>query len=708
MSWFTDLAGKAEELLNKVDKSAAVVLKAEGGESPSSRRHYDYDTPQVENISLPNTSKTSQKTVYTKGLTRSSSAERSSPASSTKAKQQTSDEKLLEFLNSEEPVKKPLGLKSRTPSPAEKLNFEMPMSNEIKNDIPSIVQHVSVTEVVTDSVVSPPIESVKTSVSELHETTSTVEQTTEMSGVIITSQDVQPILNPRSLEFENRQFQSEINSLNQDLSRSLQKNKHNETEIKRLTKELEKNSAQKFGGDKVIRELQSRENDLKQALDAKDSQLAVLRVRLQEADLEISRLKELFDKTLIENKRIVDDNCSLSDLHGEALHSLQQLRQQSEDLMEREKTNFRSAQNESLQRIGKLEENLNSMVATLNETQTKMAEEKARNMELSGQLKLTKQMAESVQQEMSDYKVKAQRILQSKDKLIASLKEANSSCGSDLDKLEVSVVEFEELRHERDDLKEELLQANRQIVSLRTDIQDMENQMQEEVLMMRQRNREMEELLKEEREGRKEREREIMQLKEDIQYERESSNRQKANLQSRIQDRDSEIEKLRNQLIAKQVNSTSQAELESRLSTLTESLIQKQTILEALSTEKSSLVLQLERLEHQTRDQNAYNRRTAATAVNVNDDSDVRLRVPGFMMENPFDGQMTRKVKRVYNTIDTLSFRLGVFLRRYPMARILIIIYMVMLHLWVLIVLFTYSPEMHSTSYGSGGREPSR
>lgn len=45
--------------------------------------------------------------------------------------------------------------------------------------------------------------------------------------------------------------------------------------------------------------------------------------------------------------------------------------------------------------------------------------------------------------------------------------------------------------------------------------------------------------------------------------------------------------------------SNSQAELESRLHQLTETLIQKQTMLEALGTEKSSLVFQLERLEQQ-------------------------------------------------------------------------------------------------------------
>ena len=41
------------------------------------------------------------------------------------------------------------------------------------------------------------------------------------------------------------------------------------------------------------------------------------------------------------------------------------------------------------------------------------------------------------------------------------------------------------------------------------------------------------------------------------------------------------------------------------------------------------------------------------------------------------------------------SIQLGVFLRRYPAARVLVIFYIVLLHLWVLIVIMTYSPEMH-------------
>ena len=45
------------------------------------------------------------------------------------------------------------------------------------------------------------------------------------------------------------------------------------------------------------------------------------------------------------------------------------------------------------------------------------------------------------------------------------------------------------------------------------------------------------------------------------------------------------------------MSTSSEAELENRLHALTESLIHKQTMLESLSTEKNSLMLQLERME---------------------------------------------------------------------------------------------------------------
>lgn len=61
--------------------------------------------------------------------------------------------------------------------------------------------------------------------------------------------------------------------------------------------------------------------------------------------------------------------------------------------------------------------------------------------------------------------------------------------------------------------------------------------------------------------------------------------------------------------------SNSQTELENRLHQLTETLIQKQTMLEALGTEKSSLVFQLERLEQQLK--NAQGGQSGGPTINM-------------------------------------------------------------------------------------------
>ncbi|GFT78430.1 hypothetical protein NPIL_573251 [Nephila pilipes] len=44
------------------------------------------------------------------------------------------------------------------------------------------------------------------------------------------------------------------------------------------------------------------------------------------------------------------------------------------------------------------------------------------------------------------------------------------------------------------------------------------------------------------------------------------------------------------------------------------------------------------------------------------------------------------------------DIRLGVFFRRYPITRVFVFVYMLLLHFWVMIVLLTYEPEIHNAS----------
>ena len=89
---------------------------------------------------------------------------------------------------------------------------------------------------------------------------------------------------------------------------------------------------------------------------------------------------------------------------------------------------------------------------------------KDKNSELSSQIKTSKTANNYLKQELDDYKLKATKTLQTKDRLISQLKEnaaasgnnesGSASLASTSNSLES--IEIEELRSERDHLKEEL------------------------------------------------------------------------------------------------------------------------------------------------------------------------------------------------------------------------------------------------------------
>lgn len=243
--------------------------------------------------------------------------------------------------------------------------------------------------------------------------------------------------------------------------------------------------------------------------------------------------------------------------------------------------------------------------------------------------------------------------------------------------------------------KEELQQMKMATENLRVELADVEGQMQQESDSAQETIRSLEDNINEEKQRREDAEQELLKQKKELQYAIEELSKQKTSFQTRMNDREAEIDRLRNQLATKAMSSSTESELESRVRELTESLIHKQTMVEALSTEKNSLGLQLERLEQQYKDIQASSVRTNTTVIPVHDDEEVRHRLPAFMREGPTDHEVTKKMKRAANTIDRFSIRLGIFLRRYPIARVFVIVYMALLHLWVMIVLLTYQPEIH-------------
>ncbi|KAI4787196.1 hypothetical protein KUCAC02_036626 [Chaenocephalus aceratus] len=369
----------------------------------------------------------------------------------------------------------------------------------------------------------------------------------------------------------------------------------------------------------MLRDLRSKVDDLTESLSAKDAQLAVLKVRLDEADQMLKSRSAALEEALKERSgsRWTTRRAAACILRlwrrsrrGCATRSCPARREQD---------SYRQMQGEFAGRLSKVE--------------------------------ATSLQPRARRRRLQDYKHKAARILQSKEKLISSLKE-----GSGLDSLDggggAAALELEDLKHEREMQKEDIQKLQGQLHTLRIEIQE-------------------------------------------LQYLEEEQHRAKATLQSRIKDREDDIQRLRNQLTNKALSSSSQTELESRLHQLTETLIQKQTMLEALGTEKSALVFQMERLETQLKSREGGH--SGGPSINMSnlEGPAARQRNAPVLFSDQESPGVYGKVRKAASSIDRFSIRLGIFLRRYPMARVFVILYIALLHLWVMVVLLTYTPEMH-------------
>ena len=269
-------------------------------------------------------------------------------------------------------------------------------------------------------------------------------------------------------------------------------------------------------------------------------------------------------------------------------------------------------------------------------------------------------------------------------------------------------VQYEELKGENDLFKQELQARELTINTLRHELQEADAQSHQTNEQLHEHVNQLSQQLKDERARSILIEQDYRRLKQDFSSMQDEYQRHKQLQQGQITERERDLERLRSQLTAKTINRVNDEALEKRLQILTESLLHKQAIIEGLQTEKSSLKLQLERFEKRLDDYEMIARSTrdslpnttrfdsnTAIAIDENDSNDnLRHRLP-LLRETPFDVHLTKKVKRAANELDQLAIRLTIFLRRYPIVRLAVLCYVLLLHLWTFIVLCTHTPTSH-------------
>lgn len=743
MSWLAELAGKAETFLNKVDHGAAVALQNppieavtvihSKSDEASTLSQYStlnqlsdksdhqihtnpgYVSSAANNIKrqkttllagASNVSPTSQNIETMAGTSASSSLGRPSMQFVRPKRNEPNDDQLFDFLNSSEKSLNGKGdSKQEAPRPLTPKSHSRTSSHSSSTSGINVVKSPEESFIMDNSATGHEMSENSPSVNQGGQLEPSREEALGNTGsTTFSTKDENQSLELSNLRLENQLLRNEVNSLNQEMAALIQRSKQTQEELNKSRKQIEKWNGENSKTDRISRELRSHVDDLNEVLSAKDSQLAVLKVRLEEADQLLKARTEAIDMLQNERNRILLDHNEGSNLHNQAYQTMQERLMDAESTLKREQENYSQMQHEFAARLGKIEGERQSLAEALTASERKTIEDKRRADDHQQQLKLAKTSLDSAKQELVDYKQKASRILQSKEKLINSLKEGSGFEG--IESNAISIMEQEELRHERDMQREEIQKLLGQIQTLRTELQDTEAQQFGEAESSREQIQELQEQINSLMGTKKEMEAELERQKQEFQYTEDDLHRTKNTLQMRVKDREDEIQKLRNQLTNKTLSS-SHTELENRLHQLTETLIQKQTMLEALSTEKNSLVFQLERLEQQLKSGQGSN--VNGTAINVpvlENNEGARLRsVPVLFGE--MDGSaagMYGKVRKAANTIDRFSIRLGIFLRRYPIARVFVIIYMALLHIWVMIVLLTYTPEIHSGSSRPDGK----
>ncbi|XP_029052248.1 golgin-84 [Osmia bicornis bicornis] len=559
MAWFSGLADKAENLLNKIDKNTAAVLNKDKYELPQSQLTHVTWTP-------PESCGSTQEEIALKFNTESKHPYVDS-TSNISSLTNSRDEELLTFLN--------------TPNSSPKKNIEVSMSPPTPSSL--MVEHPTDT---TDSISELSNHSDCSSSSPMHTSVELPDNfnydDVEIKNEVTDSVNNEPIENQsvgivldNGYNYESQQKNLEVNKLINSSS-----NKY----IKRYLKEIERN-------------LEERNELLGKQETDHQKEIIVLNEKLQSLNVEKMQL----------SKQVVELQFALE-------------RSRSE---------------------------LNSTRADLDQ-----------------------------------HKARALKTLQEKEKLIAELR-CNESTGMD----DTMIMELNQLRQERDILREENQQISEQLRIVREELMNADVKLEKMRQNSAEANVQAQEILATERRRRLDAEEDARLHSEEIRSLKDELIRQRNSYTSQLQKSNSEISRLRMQLSA---TSTPSSEVELRLASLTKTLVSKQQALESLTTERNALRLQLEKIEHELR-----NSRRNILYNNLNDTDDAKAQVPTFLMETPFDTGVTRRVKRAYSSLDAISIRTGVFLRRYPLARILVLIYMALLQFWVLIVLLSQSPEAH-------------
>ncbi|CAB3408271.1 unnamed protein product [Caenorhabditis bovis] len=398
-------------------------------------------------------------------------------------------------------------------------------------------------------------------------------------------------------------------------------------------------------------------SSIKSQLWAKESQIAVLKSKLSECEKKLEKRNQEYYEMKAE-KEIIEQRSNTQNVANDEWDSLQELKNSRKNAQDQREQAIEES-NKLKRKVVALEEEIQAMVE---------------------QLRLAKFNLNENKKEFDEYKTKAQKILNAKEKLVESLK-AEQGIGSSDRPVHLLQAEFEEMRVERDLAKSDLEAAQMQLYTLRSDMEEMEIQIRDlQSQLSEQKTNHLDE--------KQTWESSIALLNEKVEcarieneFTKQEMKRQTDLHNTKMAEKENELRKVVEQTRAKIREEQSKFDDDGNAQ-LADLLLQKQTQLKEALRTNQVLNVRLERLEKASAVKDS-------TSINMESSS-------GSSPSHPFLSNVhDPRARNALQTIDSTAFKILSVLRNHPSARLFFIGYILIMHIWLFFIILTYTPEMH-------------
>ncbi|XP_046971825.1 golgin subfamily A member 5 [Vanessa cardui] len=585
MSWFSDLAGKAESLLNNLDEQTGVVLRNHNGTKETW-------TPKKKTNSR-NTKRNSNVTETRSNYTPSGSPTKFHQSRSVIKPSQDNGRTLQESSKRKSPARKPITQYSLNNAPKTLVgDFN---ENKVMDQFGLRHRRYSLP-----------------------------------SDLEIMDND-NIAYNMQNCEIENAMLKNELNVMNREVSELLDRLSKTEDELK-ITQTKYENSEK-----------------LNHMLREEKEALVTQADKIKQQENEVNN---------IQSKYIEQNQCLESTIHS--------LEYKNSELEEKIKTLTEELSNKEVAQ-NKLENELRHAQTMITEKQNEIEKSSAE--------------CHRLEKDWESYKLRVKNMLFAKDNEIKSLRDGVNST----EDTKLLVEQIESLKEEREDLSQSIARVRQECDDMKQSMTQLEQRHSaaERVVSA------LRDTLKEERSSRNRAEVQCLNLGKELQSLQIESTETIASLRAALENKEEELNNLRESASAVPMTDTSALNVadydvikdmdNEKIHYLTQMLIQKQGKIDTLLADNNILKIQLDKLQSKHRSDLASLRsKYSHSVVHLQDQGDTRARSRLMYSGSP---------------LSALSLRIGVMIKRFPIFRLLILIYMIGLHLWVVTVLFTNTPQ---------------